>query len=58
VTQLQEGQQMQESSVVKMNLMMNDFLDYARIKAGKFKINKETINIREVVEKVMKIHFK
>jgi len=49
---------MQESSVFKMNLMMNDFLDYASIKAGKFKINKETINIREVVEKVMRIHFK
>ena len=49
---------MQESSVDKINLLMSDFLDYASIKSGKFKINNGSMNIRDTVQKVMKIHKK
>jgi len=40
---------MQESSVDKINLLMSDFLDYASIKSGKFKINNGSMNIRDTV---------
>lgn len=36
---LKEGKVVQESSANLMSFMVSDFLDYAQIKAGKFRIN-------------------
>jgi len=43
----------QESSAQFMALLVQDFLDYAQIKAGKFRQNIKEFNIRDTVEKVM-----
>ena len=36
-----------------MKFLVQDLLDYAQIKSGKFRQNIENFNIREAVEKVM-----
>jgi signal transduction histidine kinase len=36
-----------------MNFIIQDLLDYSQIKAGKFRLNYSTFNIRETIEKVM-----
>ena len=36
-----------------MKFLIQDLLDYAQIKSGKFRQNIEEFNIREAVEKVM-----
>ena len=36
-----------------MNFLVQDLLDYAQIKAGKFRKNIEEFNIRDAVEQVM-----
>lgn len=36
-----------------MSYMVSDFLDYAQIKAGKFRINNKLFNIIEAIEEVM-----
>ena len=41
-----------------MTFIVQDLLDYAQIKAGKFRKNFNTFNIRESVEKVMCIQRK
>lgn len=38
-----------------MSTMIQDFLDYAQIKAGKFRKNITTFNIRDSIEKVVSI---
>ena len=38
-----------------MNFIIQDLLDYSLIKGGTFKKNNEKFNIRETIEKVMKI---
>ena len=45
----------QESSAHIMAFMIQDMLDYGQIKAGKFRKNIESFNIRESVEEVMSI---
>ena len=44
---------MQESSANIMSFMVQDLLDYAQIKANKFRKNLKSFNIRESVDKVM-----
>jgi Ca2+-binding EF-hand superfamily protein len=50
---LHEGFKVQESSANIMCFMVQDLLDYAQIKAEKFRKVLKTFNIRESVDKVM-----
>ena len=50
---LNEGVNVQESSTTLMKFLIQDLLDYAQIKSGKFRQNIVDFNIREAVEKVM-----
>jgi hypothetical protein len=50
---LHEGFKVQESSANIMSFMVQDLLDYAQIKANKFRKELKTFNIRESVERVM-----
>lgn len=52
---LNAGQKIQESSASIMTFMVQDLLDYAQIKAGKFRKNICVFNIKESIEKVMNI---
>jgi signal transduction histidine kinase len=45
----------EESSTDLMNFMIQDLLDYAQIKAGKFRKNIARFDIRKAVEKVMDV---
>ena len=53
VKSLKEGMKVQDSSANLMKFIVQDFLDYAQIKAGKFRVNTDQFDIREAVEKVM-----
>ena len=55
---LKQGKTVQESSANLMSFLVQDFLDYAQIKAGKFRINNVKFNIKEAIEKVMSIQRK
>ena len=50
---LKEGKKVQESSANLMIFIVADLLDYAQIKAGKFRKQIKPFNIREAVENVM-----
>ena len=50
---LKEGLKVQESSSKIMSFLVQDLLDYAQIRAGKFRKNLKTFDIREAIEKVM-----
>jgi len=52
---LKEGRKVQESSANLMSFIVQDLLDYAQIKAGKFRKQIKPFNIREAVERVMSI---
>ena len=52
---MEKGLYIQESSSEIMRCLVQDLLDYAQIKAGKFRQNITTFNIRNSVEKVMSI---
>jgi len=45
----------QESSASLMTFLIQDLLDYAQIKAGKFRKNIKEFNVREAIEEVMSI---
>lgn len=47
------GLKIQESSSNMMSCMVQDLLDYAQIRSGKFRKTIKLFNIRETVEKVM-----
>ena len=53
LSDLQEGFKVQQSSANIMCFMVQDLLDYAQIKANKFRKVIKTFNIREIIEKVM-----
>ena len=53
--ELDKGLVIQESSSELMGSLIKDLLDYAQIKAGKFRKNIIKFNIRDSVEKVMSI---
>ena len=38
-----------------MRNLIQDLLDYAQIKAGKFRINFDSFNIRDMIQEVMDI---
>ena len=50
---LKEGLRVQESSAEMMTYMVQDLLDYAQIKAGKFRKIINHFDIRQAVESVM-----
>ena len=49
---LSAGLNVQESSANLMEFLVQDLLDYAQLKAGKFRKNINTFNIEEAVEQV------
>ena len=53
--QLNEGKEIQQNAAYVMNFMVQDLLDYAQIKAGKFRQNYQNFDIREAVKKVMSV---
>lgn len=53
IKQLKEGKAIQDASASLMEFLIQDLLDYAQIKAGKFRKNVQSFNIREAIEKVM-----
>ena len=55
IEELDKGLAIQESSSELMSSLIQDLLDYAQIKAGKFRKNITKFNIRDTVEKVMSI---
>jgi signal transduction histidine kinase len=46
---------MQEASSKLMECLVQDLLDYAQIKAGKFRMNLDHFDIRKTVKEVMAI---
>jgi len=58
LVELKDGLDTQESSANLMSFMIQDLLDYSQIKAGKFRKNIKEFNIRDTVNKVMKIQKK
>jgi signal transduction histidine kinase len=53
--QLEESNRTAESSSEFMIIMIQDFLDYAQLKQNKFRVNITRFNIREVVQRVLRI---
>jgi len=52
---LKEGGRIQDSSIEIMSFIIQDLLDYAQIKAGKFRKNIEAFDVEEAVAKVLSI---
>ena len=53
MSELGSGLKVQQSSAELMGYMVQDLLDYAQIKAGKFRKRMSPFNIREAVEQVL-----
>ena len=50
---LEKGLKVQDSSANLMSFLVQDLLDHAQIRSGKFRKNIKTFDIRETIEKVM-----
>ena len=50
---LEDGLRVQDSSAKMMSFLVQDFLDYAQIKSGKFRINIKPFDIHDMLEKVI-----
>ena len=55
---LKSGLKVQQSSANIMSFIVQDLLDYAQIKSGKFRKNISTFNIKQSIEKIMCIQRK
>ena len=55
LARLNDSLKIQDSSAHMMAFLVQDFLDYAQIKSGKFRINLKAFNILESVKKVISI---
>jgi len=55
VDQLEKGRQCQESSSSIIKFLVQDLLDFAQLKAGKFRKNITRFNIIETVKSVLRI---
>lgn len=53
VVELKEGQKVQKASSTMMSFLVQDLLDYAQIKAGKFRKNISQFDIKMMIEEVM-----
>jgi signal transduction histidine kinase len=58
MVRLREGKKVQESSIDFMIFLVHDFLDYAQIKANKFRKQCKPFNIVDTVKRVMSIQQK
>eukprot|EP00356_Strombidium_inclinatum_P015900 CAMPEP_0170509730 /NCGR_PEP_ID=MMETSP0208-20121228/65373_1 /TAXON_ID=197538 /ORGANISM="Strombidium inclinatum, Strain S3" /LENGTH=75 /DNA_ID=CAMNT_0010793117 /DNA_START=1359 /DNA_END=1586 /DNA_ORIENTATION=- len=52
---LSDSLKVQDSSSRLMSFLVQDFLDYAQIKSGKFRVNVKPFDVTETVEKVISI---
>jgi len=50
---LRDSSKVQDSSAKIMSFLVQDFLDYAQIRSGKFRTNIRNFNILDMVESVM-----
>mgnify|MGYP000913038103 FL=1 len=55
IDQLDESRKSQEASAKIMTFLVQDLLDYAQLKSGKFRKNISKFNIMKTVQKVIKI---
>ena len=55
IDELNDCSKVQNSSTKIMNFLIQDLLDFAQIKAGKFRKNIQEFNIQDAVEEVMSI---
>jgi len=53
--ELDEGLHVQQASASLMDFLVQDLLDYAQIKAGKFRLNVQSFDIITAIESVMSI---
>lgn len=58
LSRLDDSIDVHESSTELMTFLVQDLLDFAQLKAGKFRKNYSSFNIRETVKKVMRIQKK
>ena len=55
IAKLNECNHIQRSSESLMNFQIQDLLDFAQIRHGKFRVNIKKFNVREAVNKVIDI---
>ena len=55
MVKLNKGKMVQSSSANLMEFLVQDLLDFAQIKAGKFRKNIKKFNIKEAIESVLNI---
>ena len=55
IEELEKGQKTQESSTKLMENLIQDLLDYAQIKAGKFRMNLNNFDLKQSVKEVTEI---
>jgi len=55
VSKIEDSIKVQDSSVQMMTFLVQDFLDFAQMKAGSFRKNIAPFNVREAVTKVMNL---
>jgi two-component system sensor histidine kinase/response regulator len=53
LSQLDEGNEIQNSSIGLMSFMIQDLLDFSQIKSGKFRKNISRFNVRDSIKKIM-----
>ena len=53
ISKLEDGLFVQESSSNLMIFIIQDLLDYAQLKAGKFRKNLSQFDVRDAVEQIM-----
>ena len=58
ISKLEDGLFVQESSSNLMIFIIQDLLDYAQLKAGKFRKNLSQFDVRDAVEQIMQIQMK
>ena len=58
VNKIMKSVKVEESSTDLMGFLIQDLLDYAQIKAGKFRKNIKKFNIREAVQSVIDIQYR
>ena len=58
IERLKEGNKVQESSTNLMKHLIQDLLDYAQIRAGKFRKNLKNFNIKSAVNEIVQMQKK
>ena len=55
LSEIEDSNKIQEASAKIMTFLIQDLLDFAQMKTGKFRVNIKEFNIREAFEEVMSI---